>query len=936
MKIWLGSKAAESSGGMYRVYDGLYKYLPDLGIELVDNKSDADIIHAHIGLWGDIPDDKPLVVSSHGMLWEENGWGKLGQKVNRECLEAYRRADVVTTPSQFVARSISRYTGASPIVVHHGIDTDEWVPQKERQNYVLWNKARADSASNPAEMNRLANLAKDTLFYSTHGDESDNVYIFGNVSPTDMRDVVAGAGIYLALSKESGGPCFGVLEAMASGVCVLSWNFGGTAESIIHKETGYLAEPHNYEDLLEGLRYCQEHGERLGANARQYVVDNYQWKDVIDGYVKVYEAAEYRYNDLVSIIIPCHNLGQFVEQSIDSALNQTYPNVEVIVVDDASTDNSWEIIKKYEGKIKAVTFEDNIHVSSARNYGIEQLAIGRYILPLDADDRLYPDAVENMMKHVDEYDIVAGKLHIYHETALDGPYQASGWPNNASLKLQLEGYNRLPYSSLYKRKVWERVGGYRRRIRNGTEDADFWTRALSLGYKATVINDYTLKYTHRDVSLGKTNNKGSVVWTSWFPWVESTSPARASVVKNFSPPKVSVVIPVGPWHEHHIQTCIDSLIAQTEEDWEAIVINDTGKSWGNEFWGMGFVRFIDREENYGVANARNIGVKAALADKIVFLDVDDTLQPHALKSLLAAHEYAGGWVYGDWYVNTGNGSAEHSEASDWDYDKILNQSLSPITGIYEKQHILSVGGFNEDIEGWEDWDFHLRLLHVGVCGTRLKTPLITYNMHLGWRREDNFRNKKNLLKYIKNTHYDVLKDKRKMACSSCGGKRTLVIKSSAESVKQSMDDLVKLAYQGSASRTRISSQTHKGTEYKFSASKPEFYVFQSDVEHMMSFRLPGNVPMFKILEVAPPAKSEDIQVAEEPLVSEDVPANVKPAADIKFLELEDHVVDKLRAGGFNDISEIISAEDADLLNVRGIGAQRVEEIREAVNTWISH
>lgn len=944
MKVWVGDHAHENSGGMYRVSEGLYNYLPDYGVELVASRNEADVLNPHIGIWGNMPDDIPMVMSSHGMLWQEHGWERIGQKVNTECLNAYRRAEVVTAPSHFVARSIARYTGAAPLVVQHGIDVDKWVPNDISQDYVLWNKARMDAANNPLEMNTLARMAPETVFYSTYGKEEDNVFIFGLLKPDDMYEMVSQAGVYLSTSKESGGPCFGVLEAMACGVPVLGWDFGGTSEVIEHLETGYLAEPYNYDDLLEGLYYCLDHKERLGTNARQAVIDNYQWQDTIAGYVNAYERALFNFNDVVSVIIPCYNLGRFLPQCLDSVLSQTYANLEVVVVDDASTDNSWEIIKQYaqqDNRIFPLRNEHNRHVSQSRNTAI-QVSRGQFILPLDADDRLYPNAIERMVAKLQsdrKLDIVTGKLHIYHETALEGPFQDGGWPNNTSLKLQLEGFNRLPYSSMYRRKVFERVGGYRTRIRNGVEDADFWTRALSLGYQADILPEpATLKYTHRDESLGKQNTAGSGVWVDWFPWIEDTSPARAYEVNSFDPPLVSIVVPVGPGHTHQIRACIDSVIAQTEENWELIIVNDTGETWRDRFSDIGFVRFIDNDTNHGVAWARNQGVAAAKADRIIFLDVDDVLQPHSVQSLVAAQDYAEGWIYGDWYINKGAGEIEYSEAEDWNYDAILNRSLGPITGIYYKSHVELVDGFTEDAPGWEDWDFHLKLLQHGICGTRLKVPLITYNMHLGWRREDNFSNHEYLLQYIKAKHYDILKGKAGMGCSSCGGRRTLTVSNTAQTTTSTsregtMEDQVNMTYIGPEKQTvTYNSPNFRNVRYRVNPNKI-FAVFESDVEHFLSFKTRDNKPLFA--KVGPVKKTGEIEIHENPLVSQEIPDQYREPAKASDLAIEDHVAEKLQEGGFVYVIDIEEATDAELLLVKGIGNQRVTEIREAIIKWKS-
>lgn len=98
---------------------------------------------------------------------------------------------------------------------------------------------------------------------------------------------------------------------------------------------------------------------------------------------------------LVSIIIPCYNSQAFIEDAIASAVKQTYNNVEIIVIDDGSTDGSLEIIKGFGNQVRWETGE-NRGAPLARNRGIE-LAQGEYIKFLDADDVLLPDCLEKQL-----------------------------------------------------------------------------------------------------------------------------------------------------------------------------------------------------------------------------------------------------------------------------------------------------------------------------------------------------------------------------------------------------------------------------------------------------------------------------------------------------------------------------------------------------------
>jgi len=98
MKVFLDQENQSGIGGVNRVIAGIYEYLPAHGIEFVNQLALADVYHAHIAAYHGVPKDMPLVVSSHGMLWTDDGWALLGQKTNQLCISAYMQADVVTAP----------------------------------------------------------------------------------------------------------------------------------------------------------------------------------------------------------------------------------------------------------------------------------------------------------------------------------------------------------------------------------------------------------------------------------------------------------------------------------------------------------------------------------------------------------------------------------------------------------------------------------------------------------------------------------------------------------------------------------------------------------------------------------------------------------------------------------------------------------------------
>ena len=105
-------------------------------------------------------------------------------------------------------------------------------------------------------------------------------------------------------------------------------------------------------------------------------------------------------DDKISVVIPTFYREKLVIRSVKSVLSQTYKNIEVIVVDDCSTDNTESIIKKIKDKrLKYIKLEKNYGACYARNYGIK-MATGKYIAFQDSDDVFYKDKLEKQMNHL--------------------------------------------------------------------------------------------------------------------------------------------------------------------------------------------------------------------------------------------------------------------------------------------------------------------------------------------------------------------------------------------------------------------------------------------------------------------------------------------------------------------------------------------------------
>ncbi len=106
-------------------------------------------------------------------------------------------------------------------------------------------------------------------------------------------------------------------------------------------------------------------------------------------------------NELISVIVPVYNVESYLEKCLDSIINQTYSNIEIILINDGSTDSSFEICKKYKKKDKRIILinKKNGGLSSARNAGIEKFT-GNYLLFVDSDDYIERDMVEKLYNNI--------------------------------------------------------------------------------------------------------------------------------------------------------------------------------------------------------------------------------------------------------------------------------------------------------------------------------------------------------------------------------------------------------------------------------------------------------------------------------------------------------------------------------------------------------
>lgn len=199
---------------------------------------------------------------------------------------------------------------------------------------------------------------------------------------------------------------------------------------------------------------------------------------------------------IVSVITPCYNDGHFLDLPLRAIREQTFRDYEQIIVNDGSTDSATlNRLAVIDDPQVRVIHQENKGLPGARNAGIA-VARGRYILPLDADDALYPHALESYVAEIERHPEVA---------VVYANVQLFGLDDRVLVVPQFDPYrilfaNHVPVCSLFRRRAWEHVGGYTEVLR-AYEDWEFWIKLSEAGFAFRRIDDVLNLYNVHEGSM---------------------------------------------------------------------------------------------------------------------------------------------------------------------------------------------------------------------------------------------------------------------------------------------------------------------------------------------------------------------------------------------------------------------------------------------------
>jgi glycosyltransferase involved in cell wall biosynthesis len=205
-------------------------------------------------------------------------------------------------------------------------------------------------------------------------------------------------------------------------------------------------------------------------------------------------------NTLISIIVPCYNQAQYLDECLQSVLAQTYVDWECIIVNDGSPDDTEEKTKPWIEKDNRFIYlhKENGGLSSARNAGINR-AQGEYILPLDADDRIAPAYIELAISSFQN----DSTLKVVYCQAEKFGEEKGIWQLSPFSIYDLGLFNMIFCSAVFKRQDWELVGGFDISMIYGLEDWEFWIAILKNGGTVKRLDEVGFYYRIREKSMLK-------------------------------------------------------------------------------------------------------------------------------------------------------------------------------------------------------------------------------------------------------------------------------------------------------------------------------------------------------------------------------------------------------------------------------------------------
>ncbi len=430
---------------------------------------------------------------------------------------------------------------------------------------------------------------------------------------------------------------------------------------------------------------------------------------------------------LMSVVTPSYNQGSFIEKTIQSVLEQDYPNFEHIVMDGGSTDNSLEILKRYPHLIWKS--EPDKGQSDALNKAL-RLTKGDIIAWINSDDWYQPGAfkaVAEFFRANPDKHIVMGDCNLTDKNGVVFDKVVNHARGFDQLK-QYQVGNSIPTQPavFFRRELINDLGWLDESLQYGM-DYDLWMR-FAWKHHFHHIDKTLANYRFHDAAKN--------VDQDWSKCLPEWKLVRDRYVNQAPPPKVSVIIPCYNY-ARYLPEAVESVARQTFNDFEIIIVDDGSTDNSAEVAARLKdehpelkMRVIDQSNSGQPAHSRNRGIAEARGEYILCLDADDMMEPSLLEECVKAlHSNPQIVVAYPDQLHFENGNSKIIESQDWDMNRLTQTNLLPTCAMFRREAWKTAGGYKTNVRGYEDWDFWISLGETGGTGHRIRKPLFLYRVN---------------------------------------------------------------------------------------------------------------------------------------------------------------------------------------------------------------
>ncbi|MEM7164171.1 MAG: glycosyltransferase family A protein [Planctomycetota bacterium] len=427
----------------------------------------------------------------------------------------------------------------------------------------------------------------------------------------------------------------------------------------------------------------------------------------------------------VSFVIPVRDGAAYLRESIESALQQSVPPLEVIVVDDGSTDTSAEIAESFGAPVRCER-RGQAGQSAARNHGVS-VARGEFVAFLDADDVAHADRLEKQLRcFAERPELQFCDAYTRNFWSPEIPEAERGANARETFTHGDAAKPRMIITWLARRGLFQRLGGFDEGRSLG-EDTEWLQR---------VDRSDVPRHTLEEVLASRRLHHGNLTrrcYQEYLRGIVRDTKQRLDRARSATP-TTSCVIPVFNG-EQYIGAALESALAQSTPLGEIIVIDDgstddTGRVVA-QFSGQ--VTYV-RQENAGVSAARNRGVRESRGDFICFLDADDRYGVDKVRDQLTClaadetREFSDG--YTEYFWSEELSEAQRNADARYAHSFWKDQVAGHISTWMVRRRVFDrIGWFDETLRFSEDTDWLLRFKDGGGEVTTLSQCLSYRRLH---------------------------------------------------------------------------------------------------------------------------------------------------------------------------------------------------------------